>query len=118
MNRDAAALLDIAKAAALVREFIAGFDQATFHSDLKTQSSVLYQLLVVGEAVKRLSHELRASFPAVPWSLVAGMRDHLIHAYDAIDWEEVWKTASEDLPGLLEQITPLLPDDPNGPSSC
>jgi len=38
------------------------------------------------------------------------MRDHLIHAYDAVDWEEVWKTASKDVPELLEKIEPLLPN--------
>jgi len=51
-----------------------------FLADIKTQSSVLYQLLVVGEAVKRLSREFRAQHPEIPWSLIAGMRDQLMTA--------------------------------------
>ncbi len=37
------------------------------------------------------------------------MRDHLIHAYDTVDWDEVWKTATIDIPSLLAQIESLLP---------
>ena len=80
--------------------------------DPKTQSSVLYQLLVVGEAVKRLSTEFREQHPAIPWSLMAGMRDHLIHAYDTVDWDEVWTTVTRDIPILLAQLKPLLPQTP------
>ena len=47
-----------------------------------------------------------------PRLLIAGMRDHLIHGYDAVDWDEVWKTASVDVPALLSAIEPLLPKKP------
>jgi uncharacterized protein with HEPN domain len=36
--------------------------------------------------------------------LIAGMRDNLIHGYDLIDWDEVWKTATVDAPDLLDQL--------------
>lgn len=81
----------------------------TFLEDIKTQSSVLYQLAVIGEAVKRLSREFRAQHPDVPWQLIAGMRDHVIHGYDVVDWDEVWKTATKDVPDLLSKIEPWLP---------
>jgi uncharacterized protein with HEPN domain len=77
--------------------------------DYKTQSAVLYQLIVMGEAVKRLSIEFRTQHAEIPWSLIAGMRDHLIHGYDIVDWDEVWKTATSDVPDLLAKIVPLLP---------
>ncbi len=44
---------------------------------------------------------------------MTGMRDHLIHAYDSVDWEEVWITASSDISLLLSQIKPLLPTQPD-----
>ncbi len=112
MQRDQVTLLDIAKSTRLVATFIQDVTKEAFLKDLKTQSSVLYQLIIMGEAVKRLSHEFRAQHPGVPWSLVAGMRDHLIHGYDLVDWDEVWKTATSDVPGLLAQIEPLLPTEP------
>lgn len=47
--------------------------------------------------------------PKIPWPLIAGMRDKLIHGYDIVDLERVWQTANKDVPELLTQITPLLP---------
>ncbi len=111
MPRDDATLLDIARAARLVIEFAAGMDRGAFERDIKTQSAVLHQLLVIGEAVKRLSADFRAAHPAVPWSLIAGMRDKLIHAYDEVDLDEVWRTIKTDIPDLLTGIEPLLPED-------
>jgi len=68
MNRDAATLLDIAAAARLILEFKEGMDKATFLEDIKTQSSVLHQLMVLGEATKRLSDEFRARHSDIPRS--------------------------------------------------
>jgi len=79
--------------------------------DFKTQSAVLYQLIVIGEAVKRLSLELRQQHPDIPWAPMAGMRDHLIHGYDVVDWDEVWRTATRDVPDLLHKMAPFLPQE-------
>jgi uncharacterized protein with HEPN domain len=104
MQRDEAVVQDIINAARLVIEFVKGFEKDTFIEDWKTRSAVLYQLTVMGEAVKRLSKEFRARYPEIPWTLIAGMRDNLIHGYDLIDWGEVWKTSSADVPDLLEKL--------------
>ena len=110
MSRDEATLLDIVNAARLIGDFIAGLDQDQFQSDLKTQSAVLHQLLVMGEATKRLSDDFRAVHPSVPWRLIAGMRDKLVHEYDEVDIPEVWSTASRDVPRLLATLGLERPD--------
>jgi uncharacterized protein with HEPN domain len=109
MARDEATLLDIARAARLVIEFKQGIDKAAFLQDFKTQSAVLHQLMVMGEAVKRLSLDFRARHSEIPWSLIAGMRDKLVHGYDIVDLDEVWRTAIVDVPDLLTSLEPLLP---------
>jgi uncharacterized protein with HEPN domain len=109
MHRDEATLLDIVRAARLIQDFVDDLDKEAFIADVKTQSAVLHQLLVLGEATKRLSHEFRAENPDVPWRLMAGMRDILIHSYDTIDLDEVWKSATKDVPELVVKIEPILP---------
>lgn len=111
MSRDDATLVDLARAARLVRDFVQGMDQAAFLADLKTQSAVLHQLLILGEAAKRLSQAFRDAHPQIPWPLVTGMRDKLIHHYDAVDLGVVWDTIQKDLPNLLSFVTPLLPQE-------
>ena len=109
MPRDEAHLLDILKAARLAIEFKGPAEKAEFLEDAKTQSAVLHQLLVIGEAVKRISPEFRAAHPEVPWKLIAGTRDKLIHFYEGVDLDEVWKMVSSDLPQPIRWIEPLAP---------
>jgi len=108
MQRDTTVLIDIARAARLILDFKRGMNRNNFDADLKTQSAVLHQLLVIGEAVKRLSRPFRQSNPDIPWSLIAGMRDRLIHGYDIVDMDEVWHTITVDIPGLLSNVEPLI----------
>ncbi len=109
MSRDDASLLDIAGAAELILRFIGNMEEADFQQDEKTQSAVLHQILIIGEATKRVSSEFREQHPDIPWKLMAGMRDVVIHAYDSVDLSHVWKTATVEVPDLLGSIQPLLP---------
>ena len=88
MHRDEAHFLDILKAARLAIEFMGTTEKIAFLTDAKTRSAVLHQLLVIGEAVKRLSPEFRAAYTHVPLKLIAGTRDKLIHFYEGVDLDE------------------------------
>ena len=50
-----------------------------FFADRRTQDAVVRNLEIIGEAVKRLSVDLRNAYPDVPWRQIAGMRDKLVH---------------------------------------
>lgn len=102
--RDLDYLNDIKIAGIAAIEFLGGASLAAFLDDPKTQAACMRQLEIIGEAVKRLSDETKNTYPNVPWREWAGMRDILIHAYDRVDPEEVWKTLQNDLPKLLECI--------------
>lgn len=109
--RDRASLLDIVQAAQLAQTFVAGMDWPQFEADLKTQSAALYQIAIIGEAVKRLSPQLRNQHPDIPWAAMAGMRDKLIHDYEGVDVERVWLTLQSSIPDLLQAINSLLAQD-------
>lgn len=109
MLRDEATLLDMAKFARIILDLMQGIDESTFQSDIRTQSAVLYQLTILGEAVKRLSDEFRQQHPEISWREIAGMRDKLIHQYDSVKMDLVWLTIQRDIPEFLKQLTPLLP---------
>jgi len=120
MSRDEAYVLDILRAARLANEFLAGCEREAFETDEKTQSAVLHQLLVLGEAVKRLSDEFRGRHPGVPWQQIAGMRNWIIHQYADVDLDEVFLTVQRDLPELVRNLENsgrivLSNDTPEGP---
>ena len=109
MSQDEVVLLDIIRAARLAMEFKHGMSKDQFLQDIKTQSAALHQLMVMGEAVKRLSMAYRDQHPHIPWKLMAGLRDVLIHGYDTVDLNEVWKTVNADLPKILPSLEALVP---------
>lgn len=72
-----------------------------FLSDRKTQKAVTCEILVVGEAEKRLPKEFREKHAEIPWSEIAGMRDKLVHDYDKISLELLWETVTLRMPELV-----------------
>ena len=109
MPRDDASLLDIVNAGKRIQNYVAGQDKESIEANSQARAAVLYEFLVMGEAVKRLSPKFRASHPDLPWSQMAGMRDVLIHGYDRVNFDRVWSTIEDSLPQLLNLLTPLIP---------
>jgi uncharacterized protein with HEPN domain len=108
MRRDEVTLRDIEIAARRIAEFIQGYSVDQFAADEKTWSAVLYQIGVIGEAVKRLSEPFRAAHPETPWAQMAGMRNRVIHGYDAIDFSTVWETVTVSIPAMRAAVAPLM----------
>ncbi len=52
LDRDPATILDMVIAGQRIQQFVEGLDYASFLADLKTQSAVILQVLILGEAVK------------------------------------------------------------------
>ena len=109
MPRDEATVLDLKQAAERILEFTRGQDKPAFAKDFKTQSAVLHQITIIGEAVKRLSKDFKNRSESIPWSDIARMRDKLIHHYDNVDLDRVWDAVELDIPKLLQDLQPLLP---------
>lgn len=102
--RDANSVADIIRACRLIATFTAGITKDEFVADLRTRSAVKHQLLIIGEAVKRLTTEFRAAHADIPWQRIAGTRDHLIHGYDSVDIDLVWLAVSEQVPTLARSV--------------
>ena len=45
---------------------------------------------------------------SIPWAQIVGMRNRMIHAYFDVDQDEVWRTVTEELPVLAEQLRAIL----------
>ena len=114
MSPDDAALADMLHACRSACEFLGGCDRTEFLADRKTQSAVLHQLLLLGEAAKRLSPAFRDLHPHIPWREIAGLRDRLIHAYDRVDLEMVWAALEGRIPELRRFLEQQVPESGSG----
>ncbi len=112
MWTDDGTALDILTAARHIREFAAGLTRAQLDTDLLVQSALLHQIIILGEAVKRLSDEFRQAHPSIPWTQIAGMRDRCVHGYDNVDLDRVWEVAQIHAPQLIDYLEKIVPKPP------
>ena len=110
MNLDDACLLDIFNAIQRIKLFTTNLTQEQLRANEEKQSAILYQIIVVGEATKRLYTEFRAANPHIPWKAIAGMRDILAHQYDRVNFNTLWDVVQRDIVELEEMLSPLLPN--------
>jgi uncharacterized protein with HEPN domain len=80
-----------------------------FHNDTMLQDAVIRNFEIIGEAAKRVPETYRRAHSQLPWRLMAGFRDVLIHAYEGVDLKRVWRIVRHDLPVVKEAVEKLLP---------
>ena len=80
----------------------------SFAADETLQRAFVRSLEVIGEAVKNLPEEFRASHPEVEWRTIARRRDRLIHGYFGVDYQLVWDVVQEKLPELKHNIHSII----------
>ena len=101
-------LEDISKRIEKIGSFIDGMSYDDFLKDDKTVSACIREIEVIGEATKQIPKEITDKFEELPWSLMAKMRDKLIHWYFEVDEEIIWNVAVDKLPPIKKQIDKII----------
>ena len=107
-NRDRPSLEDMLRAGRKVLEYAAGTTRESLPAIPMRLDAVLYEIVVLGEAARRLSAEIRAAHPEVPWREIIGLRSVITHGHDQIDDDELWRVIERDLPELLSKLEGIL----------
>ena len=86
-----------------------GGGKGAFLASPLVQDAVISNLEVIGEAAKRVPDEFRETHPSIPWKGLAALSDVLIHQYEGVNLEEVWRVVENELPALQKAISSFLP---------
>lgn len=81
-------------------EMLGDTDLEAFLSDEKLKRAVGMTVINIGELVKNITEETRMKYRNVPWKAIAGLRDIAAHKYQTLRMEDVYNTASTDIPEL------------------
>jgi uncharacterized protein with HEPN domain len=100
-------LADILQALERVEE-VGRRGRDAFLADWLLHDAAIRNFEIVGEAVKRVSTELQAAHPEIPWADLAGFRDVLIHQYFRVDLEIVWALIEQRVAALRGDVARLV----------
>jgi uncharacterized protein with HEPN domain len=70
--------------------------------------ALVKEIEILGEAATQISEGFRLNRPDIPWAMIQGMRNRLIHAYSDVNVALVWSTVISDLPELARALNALL----------
>lgn len=102
-------LEDTRAAGERIQRFVAGHSRSEFSASELLQSAVERQLEIIGESLGRAAQDDAELERMVPYlRKIVGLRNRLIHGYDAVDQDLVWDITQTYVPALLDQIEGLL----------
>ncbi|MCH7862079.1 MAG: DUF86 domain-containing protein [Proteobacteria bacterium] len=99
MRSDGVYLSHVLDCIAAIQSHTAG-GHRQFIEDRKTQKAVLRELHELAESTQRLSPDLKARFPEIPWPSIAGLRNVIVHDYLGLTLERIWAVVQNDLAPL------------------
>jgi len=79
-----------------------------FLADAKTQDAILYNLIIIGEAANQVSDDFQEQHHNIPWSAMIGTRNIVVHGYDQVKLQIVWRILQRDLENLKIEISKAL----------
>jgi uncharacterized protein with HEPN domain len=96
----------ILQSIAYIHEFMQGVREDSFLLDVKLQSAIQYQFLIVGEATRFLDNDLLEKY-SYPWHIPKSFRNFIIHEYFGVKMELIFQ-ATQELDELEMQLGMML----------
>jgi len=91
-----------------IRGLAQGLPRSEFDADIIRHLALLHLIQRLGEAASRLSAGFRSGHPEFPWAEMIGMRNRIVHGFDEVDPESVWRVATEDLEPVVAALERVL----------
>jgi uncharacterized protein with HEPN domain len=98
----------IAEALEAALDFVRGRGRADLDSDQMLVFALVRAIEIAGEAASQVSAPGRAEVPDLPWPLMIGMRNRLVHAYFDVDLDILWDTVTRAVPPLAKRLGEIL----------
>ena len=98
-------MLDYAREA---EDMAQGRVRADLDTDRMFNLALVRLVEVVGEAASWIESDFRALHPQVPWSDIVATRNRLIHEYDQVDLNRIWRIVQDDIPPLIAQLEAII----------
>ena len=110
MNNEAKRRLQHAlDACYLINQFVSGRTLEDYESDEMLRAAVERKFEIIGEALNQAEIADETVSDDIPdLRQIVGLRNRIIHGYEVIDNELIWRVTEVNLPRLTQQLESLL----------
>ena len=79
----------------------------TFISNSILVEACVFNLSQIGELANKIDKEFEKSNPSIPWRVLYGLRNKIVHDYEGVNLVLIWDIVKDDLPALNNQLEEL-----------
>ncbi len=76
----------------------------SFLQEPMIQDAIMRRLEALADAANRLSDQIKARHPEIPWRAIYGFRNVAAHGYLGLNLDRVWETLEANLPALKAAV--------------
>ena len=102
-------LEDIIESAEKILQYTKGISFEVFSKDNKTVDAVIRNFEIIGEASNLLPDEIKDKYSEIDWHRIRVFRNRIVHDYFGVDLQIIWKIIFDQIPGLITEITKIIP---------
>lgn len=85
-------------------QYCEGLTYEQFSADTKTVEACVFNLSQMGELANKVDEKFEQAHAEVPWRLLYGLRNRIVHDYEGVNLQLIWEIISGDVPQLLDAL--------------
>ena len=91
-----------------IKDAMKDVSEEQFYQSRILLDAMSFNFAILGEAANKISDELQAKHPEIPWGDIIGMRNVLIHDYVKPQPKYMWDAYRNDLDPLKKHLQKIL----------
>ena len=99
--------LDFDKYISKIIDYTKDTKYADFSCNTILIEACVFNLSQIGELANKVDAEFEEQYPSIPWRVMYGLRNKIVHDYEGVNLVLIWDIIKEDLPELKKQLEEL-----------
>lgn len=85
-------------------QYCDGLDYEQFSADTKLVEACVFNLSQMGELANRVDDDFAQAHSDIPWRLLYGLRNRIVHDYEGVNRQLIWEIIDGDLVPLRDAL--------------
>lgn len=87
-----------------VMAYCEGKTYESFSADSMLAEACVFNLGQMGEIARRVDSDFKDEHPEIPWRVINGLRNRIVHDYEGVNMRLIWEIINNDLPELIDKL--------------